>query len=58
MTLSDLSRLFVLVPVDESEIGKLKLDQKVNVKCDAFPESTFEGKILRPIQRARSNPAW
>ena len=47
MTLSDLSRLFVLVPVDESDIGRVKLEQKVVIKCDSYAERKFEGTILR-----------
>jgi HlyD family secretion protein len=51
MTLCDMSRLFVLVPVDEADIGRVKLDQKVVIKCDAFPEKKFDGKIIRIAQK-------
>jgi HlyD family secretion protein len=54
MTLSDLSRLFVLVPVDEADIGKVKLQQTVEIKCDSFPEKKFEGKIIRIAQKGAS----
>ncbi len=47
MTLVDLSRLFVLAPVDEADIGKVKRDQKVTITCDAYPDKKFEGQILR-----------
>ena len=47
MTLVDLSRLFVLAPVDEADIGKVRREQTVTITCDAFPEKKFEGKILR-----------
>lgn len=47
MTLSDLSRLFVLAPVDEADIGRVRMDQKVVIKCDAYPNTNFSGKILR-----------
>ncbi len=47
MTLVDLSRLFVLAPVDEADIGKVRREQKVTISCDAYPERKFEGRILR-----------
>ena len=47
MTVVDLSRLWVLAPVDEADIGKVKRDQKVTITCDAYPDKKFDGKILR-----------
>ncbi|MBW2601998.1 MAG: efflux RND transporter periplasmic adaptor subunit [Deltaproteobacteria bacterium] len=47
MVLSDLTRLFVLASVDESDIGKVELGQKVIITADAFPEQRFLGKIER-----------
>jgi multidrug efflux pump subunit AcrA (membrane-fusion protein) len=47
MTVCDLSRLFVLAPVDEADIGKVKREQPVTISCDAYPEKKFEGRILR-----------
>ena len=51
MTLSDMSRMFVLAAVDESDIGKVKLDQVVNVSVDAYPGKLFEGKVVRIATR-------
>lgn len=47
MTLSDLSRLFVLASVDESDIGKVALDQAATVTVDAYPGRRFQGKVVR-----------
>jgi HlyD family secretion protein len=47
MTVVDLSRLWVLAPVDEADIGKVKREQKVTITCDAYPDKKFDGKILR-----------
>jgi HlyD family secretion protein len=47
LTLSDLSRVFVLAAVDESDIGKVALDQAVTVTVDAFPVKKFKGKVVR-----------
>lgn len=47
LTLSDLARIFVLGSVDESDIGKVALDQPVNITADAYPGMRFEGKVVR-----------
>jgi multidrug efflux pump subunit AcrA (membrane-fusion protein) len=47
LTLSDLSRIFVLAAVDESDIGKVKEDQAAIITADAFPGRTFEGKVVQ-----------
>jgi len=47
MLLSDLSHLFILASVDESDIGKVALEQKVIITADAFPGKHFFGKIER-----------
>lgn len=47
MTLSDLSRVFVLASVDESDIGKVQVDQSAFITADAFPGQRFRGKVVR-----------
>jgi HlyD family secretion protein len=47
LVLSDLSRVFVLVSVDESDIGKVQLGQRAAVTADAYPGKSFEGKVVR-----------
>jgi len=47
LTLSDLTRVYVLAAVDESDIGKVALDQAVTVTVDAFPLKKFKGKVVR-----------
>jgi HlyD family secretion protein len=47
LTLSDLSRIFVLASVDESDIGHVAIDQDVNITADAFAGRTFKGKVVR-----------
>ena len=47
MILSDLSRIFVLASVDESDIGKVAIDQDVLISADAFPGKRFKGKVVR-----------
>jgi HlyD family secretion protein len=47
MTLSDLSHIFVLASVDESDIGRVSLDQTVRITVDSYPEREFPGKVVR-----------
>jgi HlyD family secretion protein len=47
MTLSDLSHIFVMATVDESDIGGVDVGQKVDITADAFPGKKFEGKVVR-----------
>lgn len=47
MTISDLSRMFVYATVDESDIGRIQVGQKVNVTADSFPGVPFEGSVVR-----------
>lgn len=45
LTLSDLSRVDLKIFVDETEIGKVKPGQKVEVKVDTFPEKVYAGYV-------------
>ena len=47
MTLSDLSRIFVLAAVDESDIGRVREGQNVDITVDAHPGKKFAGKVVR-----------
>lgn len=47
MTISDLSHMFILASVDESNIGVIKLGQPVEITADAFPGKHFSGKVNR-----------
>lgn len=46
LTLSDLSELFISAKVDESDIGGVKLGQDVRIAVSAFPNRTFNGKVV------------
>ena len=47
MTISDLSRLYILARVDESDIGEVETGQRVVVSADAYPDESFEGTVDR-----------
>lgn len=45
ITVSDLSRVDLKIFVDETEIGKVKPGQKVDIKIDTFPDKTYTGTV-------------
>jgi HlyD family secretion protein len=47
MTVSDLSHLFVLASVDESQIGQVTTGLPVEITVDAYPQARFSGKVKR-----------
>jgi HlyD family secretion protein len=47
MTLSDLSRIFVLATVDESDIGQVQKGQRVEITSDSYRGVKFDGKVVR-----------
>lgn len=47
----DLSQMQVDVAIDESDIGRIREDQRVTFTVDAFPGRTFEGNV-RQIRKA------
>jgi RND family efflux transporter MFP subunit len=47
MTISDLSRIFVVASVDESDIGRVEVGQSVVITADAFRGRRFRGKVNR-----------
>ena len=46
MTVSDMSVFEVEVEVDETEINKVDMGQKVSIEVDAFPDTTFPGEVV------------
>ena len=45
ITISDLSRVDLKIFVDETEIGKVKPNQKVEVRVDTFPGKSYMGYV-------------
>jgi len=47
LTISDLSHIYVIASVDESDIGKVEENQDVQITADAYPERIFRGKVVQ-----------
>ncbi|MBM4431602.1 MAG: efflux RND transporter periplasmic adaptor subunit, partial [Chloroflexi bacterium] len=55
VTLADLSSLEVLASVDETDVSQVKVGQEAQITFDAFPGSTFRGKVLEvPLEGSLS----
>lgn len=47
MTLSDLSRVFVIATVDESDIGGVRVGQQARITVASFAGQEFAGQVMR-----------
>jgi HlyD family secretion protein len=47
LTLSDLSHVYVMATVDESDVGVVKVGQEARITVASFPDRTFAGKVTR-----------
>lgn len=45
MTIADLSKMQIKVQVDETDIGSVRMGQKVTFTVDAYPDRTFTGTV-------------
>jgi len=45
MEVADLSAMLVVAQVDEADVGKLQVGQKVTVHVDAYPDEEFKGVV-------------
>lgn len=54
LTISDLSRIFVVASVDESDIGRVAGGQRVTVTADAFPGRRFAGRVVQIATKGAS----
>lgn len=44
---ADLSRIFIIADVDETDIGSVRIGHPVSITTDAFQGRTFKGKVTR-----------
>lgn len=45
MTVADLTKMIFTIDVDELDVSKVALKQKVAITCDSFPDTGFEGEV-------------
>jgi len=54
LTLADLSQIFVIASVDESDIGKVEVGQKAVITADAFKDRRFSGEVVRVATKGKT----
>ena len=56
ITVGDLSRVYLRAYINETDLGRVKLGQKVRVLTDTFPGKAYEGKITFIASQAEFTP--
>jgi HlyD family secretion protein len=46
-TIADMSRLFIIADIDETDIGAIKIGHEVTITADAFSDRKFKGRVKR-----------
>ena len=52
----DLTKMQVYAKTDESDVGRIKIGQRVTFKVDAFPKESFDG-VGEPGAHERRRPS-
>jgi len=53
MTIADLSSILAKVQVDETDVVRLQLGDSVDVSIDAYPDTTFLGRVIKISNSAK-----
>lgn len=56
LTLADIRKVYLKAYVGETDYGKVKLGQKVEMKTDSYPEKTYRGTIYFINNKAEFTP--
>jgi HlyD family secretion protein len=56
VTVSDLSKVWLRAYVDETDLGRVKLGQKVSVRTDSFPGNVYRGRVSYLSPEAEFTP--
>ena len=51
LTISDMSQMYVNVPVEASQIGRIKEGMAAQIRCESFPNTIIPGKVARIAPR-------
>lgn len=57
MQIAETDSVYVVADIDETDIGKVELGQRVEVEADAYPDKKFSGEVLKiaPVARVEQN---
>ncbi len=56
-TIANMSKVYVVADVDETDIGKVEIGMPASINADAFPDMNLEGQVLRiaPLAKVQQN---
>ena len=57
VTMADLDTVYVVTEVDETDIGKVEIGQPVTITVEAYPDTPFQGEVLKiaPLGQSLQN---
>jgi HlyD family secretion protein len=58
MVISDLSAIEIEAEVDETDIASVNVDQDVKISLDAFPDTTFHGRVIEVGNSAQTSSVY
>jgi HlyD family secretion protein len=58
MVISDLSAIEIEADVDETDIAAVNLNQDVKISLDAFPDTTFHGRVIEVGNSAKASSIY
>ena len=54
VTMADLDTVYVVTEVDETDIGKVEIGQPVTITVEAYPDTPFQGGVLKIAPQGRA----
>ena len=55
-TVADLNDIWLTAYINETDLGKVKLNQEADVKTDTYPDKVYKGRISFISQEAEFTP--
>ena len=55
-TVADLNDIWLTAYINETDLGKVKLNQEADVKTDTYPDKTYKGRVSFISQEAEFTP--
>ncbi len=57
-TVADTNNIWLTAYINETDLGKVKLNQKVDIKSDSFPDKVYDGRISFISEEAEFTPKF
>lgn len=57
-TVADLNDIWLTAYIKENDLGRVKLNQKVDIKTDSYPDEVYEGRVSFVSEEAEFTPKF